>query len=335
MNRLVVFIGIFAAIAFCWGKKALADSPEGQTNKGGTLTHAHFAALIELPECLASWTLRRPEDYLMTRGGKQPKNEHVRYDEALDAARVSIPPRANELGLTNAPMLYWKLDHWDPGNKLVVQHDFLVSKSMHDLVPTKGNNGRRTTGYKFTNLCRERHITYELRTEFAQDEHTLLDVRAYTAKLEGRQERDEFASDVRNPTQTFVGSGGGLDRHPGPDSNHIYGQSASHPECFKAINDRWVRITYELERVEQGTRVKIWLADEEVTPKLVVASPVDPEFGFLTANTQPITSLYIELDTSQETSYDEDQPERWAAFRNVVVLRDVDGEEVLGGKPKR
>jgi hypothetical protein len=87
-----------------------------------------------------------------------------------------------------------------------------------------------------------------------------------------------------------------------------------------------------MERVIEGTRFKMWMADDETEPRLIIASPADPSRGFLTSVVDPIEVWFCELDTSQETTYATPRPERWCAFRNLVVLSNVSGQTVLGGK---
>jgi hypothetical protein len=246
----------------------------------------------------------------------------VDHSAELDACRFILPPRLNEGG---GFMFRWSDYTWAVGDVLVVQHDFMLNENMFG----------STIGEKFTNLCRGNSITFELRPGYKNHNPCPFDLRVYGGKLEGRQERDQLASDVADPTRTYRGSGGGYDVNPGPDSTWPYGSLRPHPETFRANPNEWIRVTYELARVDEGTRVKMWLATESTDPALIIASPIDPALGFLVAITDPITSFYAEMDTSQERSYEVDQPLRWTAFRNLVVLANVSGQSVLGGKPKR
>lgn len=298
--------------------------------------HSHFESLLTHPNLHAQWTLRDNSHYINGRSAKYTTNPQARYDSELDAARVSLPPLSNELAANGGFVLNWgRVQNWTIGSRLVVQHDVLISQAMRDLAMAPGTNGRRTDGYKFTNVCRARGaISLELRTFFSNPGDINVDFRGYCQKLEGRQERDQLASDVANPTRTFFGAGGGYDRHPGPDSSWNHGANMPHPQQFKIRPDTWVRVTYEFHLVAEGCRVKVWMADTTTDPKLIIASPIDPSLGFLTDMTEPMESLYIELDTSQETTYAAPMPERWCAFRNLVVLPNVTGETVLGGRPK-
>lgn len=305
-----------------------------------TEAHAHFNSLLNRPELLKAWSLRQQSDYSNMRGGRFPDgiNPLAHYDESIDAGKISLPPRRNEITGIGGFVCDWGKDYqWKVGNKLVVQHDYMVSETFHRHAGDSGTNGRKTNGFKFTNLLRNGSITYENRIWLLNDPtRSAFDVRAYVPKGEGRQERDEIASDVASPSRTYFGKGGGYDRHPGPDSSWQYGQiQLKHPDTFMIHSDKWVRITYELTHVEEGTRLKVWLADEDTEPKLIIASPIDPTMGFLLNSKDIIHAWYMELDTSQETNYAEDMPDRWIGMRNLVVLHDVDGDEVLGGRPIR
>ncbi len=302
--------------------------------------HGHYGALLEHPNLLRAWTLRQPADYSNMRGGQFPNgiNPLARYDASIDAGKISLPPDRNEITGIGGFICDWGTDYsWEVGDRLVVQHDFLISEDFHLFAGEPGDNGRATRGYKFTNLLCDNNITHELRIHLVPGENwSNTDVRCYPRKGEGRQERDEYASDVNTPAATRRGSGGGYDRHPGPDSTWVYGQTQfKHPETFLFRSDIWIRVTYELVRVEEGTRVKVWLADEETEPRLIVASPIDPSLGFLVLSDGPISSWYMELDTSQEAKYTKSMPDRWIGMRNLVVLHGVDGSSVLGGKPVR
>lgn len=301
--------------------------------------NAHYESLLSHPGLVFEKSMREPAHYLFGRSPRvKTANPYVSYDATLDAAHVSLPPRANEMWPAGHIQYFWS-EPWLFDVPTVVQHDFLISQAMRDLCSTGGTNGRSSSDFKFTNLCRGDHITYELRFSHRNETNgpsdSTTDVRCYLQKLEGRQERDSLCSDVADPTRTYYGTGGGFDSHPGPDSNMVYKQPLPHPHQFRLWCDQWIRITYELTRVQEGTRVKVWLADETYGPSLIVASPINPSLGFLTALNEPITAWFLELDTSQETTYAEDMPDRWCAFRNLVVLRGVSGDSVLGGRPKR
>jgi hypothetical protein len=221
----------------------------------------------------------------------------------------------------------------------------MISQALHDLIPVPGINGASAEMLKFTNLCRPNgEITFELRTNFKADPiDTLVDMRGYGVglagnNLEGRLDRSEFCADIANPTRTYVGSGGGYDRHSGPDSRYPYRTpkrppDLPHPICFRWRSHRWIRVTYEIERVAEGSRIRMWWADDTTGPALITCSVTDTSKGFLNSVAEPIRFLYIELDSSQETTYATPQPDRWAAFRNLVVLQNVSGESVLGGRP--
>lgn len=295
--------------------------------------NAHFDSLLSHPNKHYSLSLRDQSQYIL---GKACATciPRAQYSQELDACVVTLPPRRNKLDIVNSMKFRWPQVEWITGSRVVLQHEFLVSKAMHDLTPNLGSNGKSAALFKFTNCCvRGGSIMYELRTHFTYGENTYLDVRGYSPKLEGII-GDGLTSDVSHP-EIHGQMSGDYDRHPGPDSNWIYKQNGPHPSTFQAINDRWVRVTYEFERAIEGTRVKMWLADEEYEPRLIIASPVDSSKGFLTATPDRVDAFYIELDSSQGDSYAEDQPDRWAAFRNLVVLRDVSGESVLGGRPRR
>jgi hypothetical protein len=306
----------------------------------------HFESMLSHPNLIASWTLRRNEDYLtISRGVNSPlrtyktTNPGVRYDVRLDAARVSLPPLTNELGPDgNAGISVgqfgcsWKIPDWEVGSKVVVQYEVLMSQAMHDLAPAVGINGRSSPLFKFVNLCRGAgQVTYELRTYFKSDPiDTLLDVRGYDAglkasSLEGIVGRDNLVAPL---------SGTAFDMHPGPDSSRPSNANPPHPTQFRMRSNRWVRITCEMEKVSSGTRFKMWASDDETEPKLIIASPSNPSSGFLTSVVDPIEVWFCQLDTSQETVYAAPMPERWCAFRNLLVLSNASGESILGGKTR-
>lgn len=305
--------------------------------------HSHFESLLNHPNLHAQWTLRDNSHYLGIRGSRGlfytgGVNPGVNYDTNIDGAKVVVPPLSNELSpeannnqRVGQFMCWWNRPSWNTGGKLVVQYEMMISQMMHDRIPDIGTNGRRTNGFKFVNLCRGTSaITYELRTEFLVDPvDTLVDVRSYgiglaTASLEGVI-RDNMAGP--SPIAAY-------DSHPGPDSDRPYNHNPQHPAQFRIRSHRWVRVTCEMERVIEGTRFKMWLADDDTDPKLVIASPSNPSLGFLTSVVDPIEAWFCQLDTSQETTYATPQPERWCAFRNMAVLSNVDGSSVLGGRTK-
>lgn len=306
--------------------------------------HSHFKKLLQHPNLHAAWSLRENAHYLNSRGGTllAPRlypngvNPGVRYDPDLDACRVKLPDFTNELaadGNNNVSMgnfmLWWPRPSWGIGDKLVIRHEMLISQAMHDLSTLAGLNGRSTPGFKFTNLCRAARngkVTYELFTIFNTDP---LDTRVYirgygvgleSSALEGIIGRSQLSSSI---------GGTAFDVHPGPDSINPSNANPPHPTQFKIRSNLWVDVVYELERVAEGTRVKLWMADDETDAKLIVASPANPQLGFLTSVADPIEAFYVELDSSQETTYATPQPERWCAFRNLVVLSNVDGEVAL------
>ncbi len=287
---------------------------------GGGAGNEHFETISALPEVVDSWTLRTTDQWSERRNGS---TSTIQYEAAIDSCIFIIPPRSNKGG---GWMFRWSGFSWNAGDKLVVQHDYMLNSNMFG----------STVGGKFTNLCRGNDITYELNplwSSWNPAPHTL---RCYLGKLEGRQERDHLASDIANPTATFVGSGGGYDNNPGPDSTFPYNNPQTHPTTFRAYPNQWIRVTYEVENTDNNTaRIKMWLASEDTDPRLVIASPVTPSLGFKVADNTPITGMYFELDTSQEIAYAEDQPLRWVAFRNLVVLSNINGASVLGGRPSR
>lgn len=286
-------------------------------------THANFETLKLHPAAIASWSLRDGEI----------DKPLAKYDPAIDGLRMVLPSQANEMPVRYV-MLRWDQPDWSVGTTLVVQHEFMISKAMRELLPTTGENGRGSDSFKFTNLCRGNMITYELQTFFKADPSaTMLGFRGYMPKLDGLLGRDSLSNDIDDPSYSGPLRSSNYDLHPGPDSRWGYRDRPplDHPECFKARDGAWVRITYELVVVDEGTRVRVWLSDEDTPTKLVVSNPVDSAIGFLTDMHEPISSLYLELDTSQETTYAMPMPDRWAGFRNVVVLSGVGGDSVIGG----
>ena len=172
-------------------------------------------------------------------------------------------------------------------------------------------------------------MTYELRTWFLADSvDTLIDVRGYGVGLAASSLEGVIRDQLAGPHPS------GYDSHPGPDSTRPFNQNPPFPEQFKIRSNRWLRVTCEMERVAEGTRYKMWMADNETEPRLVIASPSNPSQGFLTSVVDPVEAWFCQLDTSQETTYANPQPERWCAFRNLVVLSNVSGESVLGGKTR-
>ncbi len=280
--------------------------------------NTHFEAVSSLPSVVGAWSLRDVSQWSERRNGT---TTIIDYSQTLDSCRFIIPPRSNKGG---GFMFRWGAYPWGIGDRLVVQHDYMLNENMFF----------SAVGKKFTNLCRGNQITYELgpQWQWSPAPHLL---RCYLAKWEGRQERDEIASDVADPTRTYRGSGSGYNLNPGPESRFHYNNPQPHPTTFRASPNEWIRVTYELTNTGAGIRCKMWLASETTDPKLVIASPINPSVGFLVEPHTPITSMYFELDTSQEQVYAVDQPERWVAFRNLIVLSNVTGDSVLGGKPVR
>lgn len=281
--------------------------------------NAHFESLLSHPNLIKAWSLRSVDQWSEKRTWS---GTTIDYSPELDACRFILPPRKNEGG---GFMFRWPTYSWVDVNRLVVQHDFWLNANMF----------RHDIGSKFTNLCRGDQITFELRPEYGSPAPCSFGVRCYMPKLEGRQDRDDLCSDVANPMRTYVGVGGGWDRNPGPDSTCPYNSKFPHPKTFRSNAEEWTRVTYELHKVPEGVRVKVWLAKEDTEPALIIASPINPSLGFLVKLESPITSMYFEMDSSQEKVYTEDQPLRFTAFRNLVVLSNVEGTTVLGGKPKR
>lgn len=285
--------------------------------------NAHFDSLSSSPSLIKAMSLRTLDQWTERRNWS---GTEIVIDPVLDAARFIIPPLKNEGG---GFMHRWGIGYpWNVGDKLVVQHDFMLNAALFV----------SNVGEKFTNLCRSANsqITYELRPSFAINNPCPVDLRCYLPKMEGRQERPELASDVADPTRTYIGSGGGYDRNPGPDSTWPYSGSDAVPaNAFTILPDEWCRVTYEIERQDVGARIKVWLATESRNPALIIASPVNPSLGFHVSQDRMIDSFYAELDSSQERTYTVPQPERWAAFRNLIVLSNVTGDSVLGGKPTR
>ena len=282
--------------------------------------NAHYESLLTHPNLVKAFSLRSVDQWTEKRNWS---GTTIDYSPTLDACRFILPPRKNEGG---GFMFRWPNASANIGDTLVVQHDYLFNQNMFGA----------SIGGKFTNLCVDNNITFELNPDYnVAGKPGGYGLRVYAGKLEGRQERDQLCSDVANPTATFFGSGGGWDCNPGPDSTNPRLSNFPHPTTFRSGWDEWTRVTYELTRVDEGTRIKVWLANETTDPKLIIASPINPTLGFLVSTTSQVNSWYAELDTSQERTYLEDQPLRFTAFRNLVVLSNVEGATVLGGKPKR
>ena len=311
-------------------------------------TQDHWAVLMENPALIFSRDLKDPDHYLPTRGGgtRPAPHEFVKYDAELDAAKVTLPPTSNELIPTNGVQLDWPVT-WQEGDTIVVQFEFMVSQALRELVPTPGPDPadpmrtRTETGYKFTNITTEGAIKYEHRTWFrhpdgvASPDRTLLDMRYYAAGVKYKGFLEANAKE-RQQFNASTGSGGAdYDRHPGPDSTWPYGQLADHPRQFAALDGVWIRATTEFTRTDVGTRVKAWLADETTDPALIVASHNDLGLGYHVDETRPPDGWYLEMDGSQEALYSTPQPDRWAAFRNLAVLKNVSGESILGGRPSK
>ncbi len=297
--------------------------------------NAHFESLASRPDCIFSRSLRDVAHYAERRSSTKVVSEFTVYDANLDALKVIIPPLVNEF--MGYGLQYRWTPEWNIGSKIVVQIDQMIARGMREFVPVPGLNGRFSQGYKFTNITSgsNNSIYTEFRPWFRLEPGiSHVDFRHYGPKLEGVTTADGFASDLVDPS--YVGPRRGeVDTHPGPDSMNVRNRVLTHPQQFKLQDDTWVRATYEIERVAEGCRTRIWLADEQYGPSLVVCSPTDPAKGFLSSLSVAPTGFYIELDGSQETTYATPQPERAAYFRNLVVLRNVQGEEVLGGRPKR
>lgn len=304
---------------------------ENRVNRG---RNAHFESLAGRSECIFSRSLRDASHYASRRAGRGV-SEFTVYDPGLDALKVIIPPLQNEL-LPYGLQYVWQND-WSIGQTIVVQIDQMITRAMRELIPTPGSNGRSQKSYKFTNITTapRNAIFVELRPAFRDEPGVShVDFRHYGQLLEGLTDRDAFACDPIDPA--YIGPRKQThDSHPGPDSTSIRNRPLPHPHQFKILDDTWVRATYEIERIAEGCRIRIWLADENHGPSLIVCSPTDPSRGFLSAVTSRPNGFYLELDGSQETTYAAPQPERAAYFRNLVVLQGVRGDAVLGGRPSR
>ena len=117
-----------------------------------------------------------------------------------------------------------------------------------------------------------------------------------------------------------ISSGGRTDFQPG---------GAATP--FDIRPDVWVRFTLSITWDGGQQRLRLWMADEQRDPVLVIADPADPSRGFLVDNTNPDVGLdrfLVLFDTSQTPAQ---HPELHAWVRNLVVFKDA--TVPLGGRP--
>jgi hypothetical protein len=174
-----------------------------------------------------------------------------------------------------------------------------------------------------------------------------IDWRNYAQKRDGRWERDEYAAHRADPSFSGALSGGGYDSHPSPFSEWAYKVPPQpHPGTFRQRTDKVMRVTCEFECVrfvdpvdgieKQGRRSRVWVADEDTDPVLLICNPTDPSKGFLHVTASPPDGFWIEFDTSQETIYDVPQPERSVYTRNLIVMHNIDDPAtIVGGRPVR
>jgi hypothetical protein len=324
------------------------------TDNGCPSAHDHFDSL-PADKVVRKYDLRGNgtgdfSDYRRTRssrGNVGPANPAAVYDPTLDAMKVTIGPLRNELLGSEMVYLPFSVSGWAPGKKVVVKYECLINEGLAARAWDAGTNGRRTVNYKGFQITTGGSISHEHRIHQSPvPTECFIDCRGYPPKREGRWERDEYASHVADPAFSGELGGGGYDSHPSPFSEWAYKVPPKpHPETFRQRANKWVGVTSEFECVrfvdpvdgveKQGRRVRTWFADEDTDPVLIVCNPVDPSKGFLHISGAPPDAFWVEFDTSQETTYSEPQPERSVFVRNVAVLQDVSGEEVLGGRPIR
>lgn len=280
----------------------------------------YYDALKSHPAVIYADTLCHPESewYASNRkGGTFDAHPYASYDAEYGAMRLELPDLSSKLGPGKGIQLYWPGVGPKDKTTLVVKYRIRLSKE----IVTRGYE------YKFTNLTHSGdQIGIELRT-FMGDPYTLWDVRSYL----GRAESVHQGSDNLNgPIEGFM-----YDRHPGPDSLWPYRGPKTPPTTYCLLPEKWYVVTSEVSWRDGKMAYRHWFEDGENPPCLGIAAAHDPSLGFLLGNASAsITGIYFELDQSAtKVTYTEPQPRRSVWFDDLVVLRGVKGEDVLGGEP--
>src|SRR5690606_21336300 len=101
---------------------------------------------------------------------------------------------------------------------------------------------------------------------------------------------------------------------------------------FRTAPDTWTRFTLSVTWHDGEQRIRLWMADENRDPVLVIADPDDPSKGFLAdagpAGLVGLDHFIVLFDTSQSPV---GRPEQYAWVRNIVVFKDA--TVPLGGRP--